>query len=97
MDLKKTGDECADWIHVSQERGERRAIVNKAMNLRVPFQGRQFLAQLGEYVSLERGALLHGERGSLDPRGEIGCVREAQLWGKCGYEIQRLTYGVILL
>jgi hypothetical protein len=74
MDLKKTGRECANWIHVSQDRVQWRATVYKAMYLRVPFQGREFLAQLGDCISVKRRTLLHGERGLLDPRGEIVCV-----------------------
>jgi hypothetical protein len=96
-DLKKTGRVCADWIHVSQDRVQWRVIVNKTMHFRVPFQGREFLAQLGDHISLKRRTLLHGERGLIHPRGEIVCVCEDQLWGKCDHEIQHLTYGIILL
>jgi len=36
MDIKETGWECVDWIHVAQDRDQWRAVVNTVMNLRVP-------------------------------------------------------------
>jgi hypothetical protein len=36
MDLKKIGWECVDWIHLTQDRDQRRDLVNTVMNLRVP-------------------------------------------------------------
>jgi hypothetical protein len=36
MDLKETGWECVDWIHLAQDRDKWRAVVNTVMNLRVP-------------------------------------------------------------
>jgi hypothetical protein len=41
-------------------------------------------------VSASKERLFHGERVLLDPRGEIGCVSEVQLWDKCDHEIQCL-------
>jgi hypothetical protein len=35
-DLKETGWECMDWIHLAQDRDQWRAVVNTVMNLRVP-------------------------------------------------------------
>jgi hypothetical protein len=35
MDLKETGWEDADWIHVVQYRDQWRAVVNTVMNLRI--------------------------------------------------------------
>jgi hypothetical protein len=81
---------------VSQDRVQWRATVNKAMFLRIPFQGREFLAQLGDCGSLKR-TLFHRETGFLDPRGEIGCVSYVQLWGKCDREIRHTTRYYIAL
>jgi hypothetical protein len=36
MDLRKTGWECVDWIHLYQDRDQWRAVVNTVMNLQVP-------------------------------------------------------------
>jgi hypothetical protein len=36
MDLEETGYESVDLIHPVQDRGQWRAFVNTAMNLRVP-------------------------------------------------------------
>jgi hypothetical protein len=36
MDLVEVGWVGVDWIGLSQDRGKRRALVNAAMNLRVP-------------------------------------------------------------
>jgi hypothetical protein len=35
MDLRETGWGVKDWIHLAQDRGQRRALVNMVMNLRV--------------------------------------------------------------
>jgi hypothetical protein len=36
LGLKKTECEAVDWLHVSQDRDQWRAVVNMAMNLWVP-------------------------------------------------------------
>jgi len=36
MDLRETGWEAVDWIHVAQSREQWRALVNTVMNLRAP-------------------------------------------------------------
>jgi hypothetical protein len=36
MDLKETRYEGVGWIHVTQDRDHRRALVNTVMNIRVP-------------------------------------------------------------
>jgi hypothetical protein len=36
MDLRETGWEVVDWIHVAQDGDQRRTVVNMVMNLRVP-------------------------------------------------------------
>jgi hypothetical protein len=36
IDLVEIGCEFLDWIHLAQDRGQWRAVVNTVMNLRVP-------------------------------------------------------------
>jgi hypothetical protein len=36
MDLRETGWEVVDWIHMTQDRDQWRAVINREMNLRVP-------------------------------------------------------------
>jgi len=36
VDLKETGWEGVEWIHLAQERNQWRAVVNTVMNLRFP-------------------------------------------------------------
>jgi hypothetical protein len=36
MDLRGTGWEGVDWIHLVQDREQRQALVNTVMNLQVP-------------------------------------------------------------
>jgi hypothetical protein len=36
MDLKEIGWEVVDWMHLAQDRGQCRALVNMIMNLRFP-------------------------------------------------------------
>jgi hypothetical protein len=43
MNLKETGWEGVDWMHVAQDRDQWRAIANTIMNLRVPLKARNFL------------------------------------------------------
>jgi hypothetical protein len=35
MDVREIGRECADWIHLTEDRDQWRAVVNMVMNLRV--------------------------------------------------------------
>jgi len=43
MDLQEVGYESMDWIDVVQDRDRWRALVNAAMNLRVPYNVGNFL------------------------------------------------------
>jgi hypothetical protein len=36
LDLREVGWESVDWMHLAQDRGQWRNIVNTVMNLRVP-------------------------------------------------------------
>jgi hypothetical protein len=36
MDLRETGWKCVDWLHLAQDRDQRRALVNTVMKFRVP-------------------------------------------------------------
>jgi hypothetical protein len=36
MDLREIGWDATDWIHLTQDRDQWRALVNMVMNLRVP-------------------------------------------------------------
>jgi hypothetical protein len=36
IDLKKTGWEVVEWMHLAQGRDQRRPLVNTVMNVRVP-------------------------------------------------------------
>jgi hypothetical protein len=36
MDLRETGSDGVDWIHLAQDRDQWQAIVNTRMNLKVP-------------------------------------------------------------
>jgi hypothetical protein len=36
MDLKEIGWKSVDWIHLAQDRDQRRALVNMVLNLRIP-------------------------------------------------------------
>jgi hypothetical protein len=40
MDLRETGGRVVNWIHVTQEKEEWRAVVNTVTNLRVPQKAR---------------------------------------------------------
>jgi hypothetical protein len=50
MDLRETGWDGMDWINLSRDRDQWRALVNTAMNLRVPLNAGNFsrMAQLHE-------------------------------------------------
>jgi hypothetical protein len=43
MDLREIGWDGVDWIDMTQDRDQWRALVNTVLNLRVPLNGRQFL------------------------------------------------------
>jgi len=42
-DLRETGWEGVDWIHLAQDRDQWRVVVNTVMNLRIPEKARNFL------------------------------------------------------
>jgi hypothetical protein len=42
MDLREIGWDGMDWIDVSQDRDQWRALVNTVMNLRVPYNAGKF-------------------------------------------------------
>ena len=43
MDFQEVGCVCMDWIYLAQDRNRWRALVNVGMNLRVPYNARNFL------------------------------------------------------
>jgi hypothetical protein len=43
MDSREVGSPGADWIHLAQDRGQWRALVNTVMNLQLPLQEGNFL------------------------------------------------------
>jgi hypothetical protein len=43
MDFRETGWGSMDWIHLAQDRDQLRALVNTAMNFRVPLKVGKFL------------------------------------------------------
>jgi hypothetical protein len=44
MDLREIGWDGMDWIDLAQDRDQWRALVNAAMNLRVPYSAGKFLS-----------------------------------------------------
>jgi hypothetical protein len=42
-DLRVTGREGVDWIHLAQDRDQWQVVVNTVMNLRIPEKARNFL------------------------------------------------------
>jgi hypothetical protein len=59
MNLKETGCKGVDWIHLVQDREQWRALVNKLMNLRAPYNYGNFL-RCSAAVGFLRRAPLHG-------------------------------------
>jgi hypothetical protein len=45
MDLREIGLDGANWIQLAQDRIQWRACVNTVMNLRVPYESRNFFGQ----------------------------------------------------
>jgi hypothetical protein len=43
MDLREVGWKDVDWIHLAQDRDQRRAVVNTIINLRVSYKAGSFL------------------------------------------------------
>jgi hypothetical protein len=51
MDLKETGCEGVDWIHMSQGRVQLRAFVNTVKKFRVPQKAVEFLGHVSDLAS----------------------------------------------
>jgi hypothetical protein len=58
MDLRETVWKVVDWIHLTQDRGQWRALVNIAMKLRIPYMAGNFFARC-VIISFSGKALLH--------------------------------------
>jgi hypothetical protein len=58
MDLREIGWDGMDWIDLAQDRNQWRALVNTAMNLRVPQNAGKFLSSC-TIGSFSRRARLH--------------------------------------
>jgi hypothetical protein len=95
MDLKITGRKIVDWIHVSQDTVRWRDYVNKALGIHLKLQN-----VLPKYATILTSKEAPCGGGVLDPRREIGCIREVQLGAgegvQCDYEIQHLTHLLIV-
>jgi hypothetical protein len=59
MELREIGWKSVYWIHLVLDRDQWQAVVNTAMNLRVPLKARNFLTS-SVTVSFLRRTLLHG-------------------------------------
>jgi hypothetical protein len=59
MDLREMGWRGMDWIHLAQDRGKWRALVNTIMNLRIPQNFGKFFSSLAT-GGFARRNLLHG-------------------------------------
>jgi hypothetical protein len=59
MDLREIGWKNVDCIHMSQDRGQWRSLVNTVMNLRVSYEAGNFLT-VRVTTSIIRRTLLHG-------------------------------------
>jgi hypothetical protein len=61
MDLKAVVRENLDWIHLTQDRVQWRALVKAVMNLCVPLKLRKFMTRFTA-LTISRMTLLHGVR-----------------------------------
>jgi hypothetical protein len=59
MDLKEVEWRGMDWIDLAQDRDVWGAVANAVMNLRVPYNAKNFLTSL-KPVRFSRRTLLHG-------------------------------------
>jgi hypothetical protein len=59
MDLREIGWGDMDWIDLAEDRDKWRALVNKVMNLRVPYNAGNFLSSC-TIGGFSRRAQLHG-------------------------------------
>jgi hypothetical protein len=57
--LKENECEGVDWNKLALDRVQWRALVNKIINLRVPYNAGEFLDQLNDYQHFSRITLLH--------------------------------------
>jgi hypothetical protein len=53
IDLRAVGWEGVDWMHLDQDRSQRRAVVNTVMNLRIPYYAGNLSTKL--FLASEEG------------------------------------------
>jgi hypothetical protein len=57
MDLREIGWDGMDWIDLAQDREQRRALVNTAMNFRISYNAGKFLSSCTVYSFSRRAQL----------------------------------------